>query len=37
MKEQLGEENFKVYQQLVRVREMTNSVQARLPFEFFMH
>lgn len=34
MKTDLGEENYKIYTQMRRVREMTNSAQARLPFEF---
>ena len=37
MKQEMGEENFKVYLELKRVKEMTNSVQARLPFQFFFH
>jgi protease-4 len=36
LKEQLGEENFRVFQQLVKIQEMTHSVQARMPFEFFI-
>lgn len=36
MKEHLGEDNYKVYQELLRIREMTKSAQARLPFEFFI-
>jgi protease-4 len=36
LKNELGEENYKVYKELIRVKEMTNSVQARLPFEFFV-
>lgn len=36
MKAQLGEENYKIYQEINRIRQMTNSVQARLPFEFFV-
>ncbi len=36
MKEEIGEENYKIYQEIKRVHEMTNSVQARLPFEFFI-
>jgi hypothetical protein len=32
----LGEEHFKVYKELIRVKQMTNSVQARLPFEFIV-
>lgn len=34
MKEQLGEDYYKVYRQFINVKEMTNGVQARLPFEF---
>ena len=37
MKEQLGEENYKVYRELLRIREMTRSTQARLPYEFLIH
>ena len=36
LRNELGEENYKVYKELIRVRQMTNSVQARLPFEFFV-
>lgn len=36
IRNELGEENYKVYKELIRVRQMTNSVQARLPFEFFV-
>jgi protease-4 len=36
MKEQLGEENYRVYKELLRIREMTRSIQARLPYEFMM-
>ncbi|MFL5741411.1 MAG: signal peptide peptidase SppA [Flavisolibacter sp.] len=34
MRTQLGEENYRIYHQLITIREMTQSVQARLPFEF---
>jgi protease-4 len=37
LKEQLGEDNYKVYRELLRIREMTGSTQARLPFEFIIH
>jgi protease IV len=37
IKEQVGEENFKVYKELIRVKQMCGSVQARLPFQFFIH
>jgi protease-4 len=33
----LGEENYKIYQQMLRIHEMTKAVQTRLPFEFFIH
>jgi len=36
LKNELGEENYKVYKELIRVKQMTNSVQARMPFEFFI-
>jgi protease-4 len=36
MKKEMGEENYKIYEQLKRVKEMTGSVQARLPFEYFI-
>lgn len=34
LRQELGEENYRAYQQLIGVKEMTNSVQARLPFDF---
>ena len=37
MRQEMGEENFKVYLELKRVKEMTNTIQARLPFQFFFH
>jgi protease IV len=37
MREQLGEEQYKIYNELVRVKEMTKSTQARLPYQFFIH
>lgn len=37
IKKQVGEENFKIYKELIRVQQMTNSMQARLPFEFIIH
>lgn len=37
IKEQVGEENFKVYKELIRVKQICGSVQTRLPFEFFIH
>jgi protease IV len=37
MKEEMGEENYKIYLEIKKVKEMSNSVQTRLPFEFFIH
>lgn len=36
LRNDLGEENFKIYQEMMRIKQMTNSAQARLPFEFFI-
>jgi len=36
MRNELGEEQYKVYKELIRVKQMTNSIQARLPFEFIV-
>ncbi len=37
MKTELGEENFKIYEEILNIKKMTNTAQARLPFEFFIH
>ena len=37
MKTELGDENFKIYREILRIKQMTNATQARLPFEFFIH
>jgi protease IV len=37
MREQLGEEQYKIYTEMMRVKEMTSSTQARVPFQFFIH
>ena len=37
MKTEMGDDNFKIYQEIVRIKQMTNTTQARLPFEFFIH
>lgn len=36
LRNELGEVNYKIYKELIRVKEMTNAVQARMPFEFFI-
>lgn len=37
LRDELGEEQFKIYKEMLRVKQMTNSAQARLPFEFFVN
>ena len=37
IREQLGEEQYKIYAEMLRIKEMTNSTQARLPYQFFIH
>ena len=37
IRDQLGEEQYRVYAEMLRVKEMSNSTQARLPFQFFVH
>lgn len=37
IKKGLGEDQFKIYNEMLRIKEMTNSAQARLPFEFFIN
>jgi protease-4 len=36
IRKELGEENFKVYQQLIYLKGLTGNAQARLPFEFYI-
>jgi protease IV len=37
LKAEMGEENYQLYLELKKIKEMSNTVQARLPFEFFIH
>ena len=37
IKNEFGEENYKIYLEMKRVKELSNTVQARLPFQFFIH
>lgn len=37
IKKGLGEDQFKIYNEMLRIKQMTNSAQARLPFEFFIN
>jgi protease-4 len=34
---EMGEENFKIFQELKHIKEMSHSAQARLPFQFFIN
>ncbi|MGN6401074.1 MAG: signal peptide peptidase SppA [Flavisolibacter sp.] len=36
IRQQVGEQNYRVYQQLLKVKEMTESLQARMPFEIIV-
>ena len=36
IREQLGDENFRVFEQVKKIKSMTGSVQARLPFEIII-
>jgi protease IV len=37
IKKELGEDQFKIYNEMLRVKQMTNTPQARIPFEFFVN
>lgn len=37
MKETLGEDNYKIFKEVKRIKEITGSAQARMPFEIFIH
>lgn len=37
LKDQLGEEYFTIYEQMLKVKQMSQSIQARLPFEFMIN
>jgi protease-4 len=37
MRTELGEENFKIYQEMLRIKQMTSTAQARLPFQFLLN
>lgn len=37
IKSEIGAENFQIYQQLLKVKELCGTVQARLPYDFFIH
>jgi protease-4 len=37
LRKELGEDQFKIYNEMLRIKQMTNSMQTRLPFEFFIN
>jgi protease-4 len=37
LKSQIGADNYEVYRQLVEIRQVCGTTQARLPFRFFIH
>ncbi len=32
----MGDDNYKVYMELKKVKEISSTIQARLPFQFFI-
>jgi protease-4 len=36
IKEGIGEDNYRLYMELKKIKEISNTVQARMPFEFFI-
>jgi protease-4 len=37
VKKELGEENYKLFEEMRTIKEMCNTTQARLPFQFYIH
>lgn len=37
IRQQLGEEQYRIYAEMMRIKQMSHSTQARLPFEFIIH
>ena len=37
LKKELGEDQYKIYNEMLRIKQITNSAQTRLPFEFFIN
>jgi protease-4 len=37
LKQQVGESNYRIYQELVNIKQLCGSTQARLPYQFFIH
>jgi protease-4 len=36
LKEQVGEENFRIFQEMIKLKNLSGTIQARLPFSFFI-
>jgi len=36
MKKEIGEDNYAIYEEVLRLRQMTSAMQTRLPFQFFV-
>lgn len=36
LKQQLGEQNYRIYQEVMEVKRLSEGVQARMPFQFFV-
>jgi protease-4 len=36
IKEEMGEDNYKLYEEIKKMKEISNTAQARLPFQFFI-
>ncbi len=36
LKASIGEDNYKIYEEIKNIRDMSNTVQAKLPFQFFI-
>ena len=37
IKEKIGEQNFRIYEEMIKIQEMTGNIQARLPFTFIIN
>jgi protease-4 len=36
MRQEMGDDNYRIFEELKRVKGMTNTIQTRLPFQFFL-
>lgn len=37
LKQHLGEENYRIYQEVMEIKRISGNVQARMPYQFFIH